>query len=79
MPQSQKTILIISAGGFIGSHLVDIEGEGLYPRYDGGDRLPPDINRMRAPGWLARHGLRKTLRRGWHRSAELGGCEPLAR
>lgn len=45
------------------SQLVEIGGEEFYgPGYEDGDRLPPDINRMRALGWVPRHGLRRTLR-----------------
>jgi UDP-apiose/xylose synthase len=45
------------------SKLVEIGGEEFYgPGYEDGDRLPPDIGRLRALGWVPRHGLRKTLR-----------------
>jgi len=45
------------------SPLVEIGGEEFYGAgYEDGDRLPPDITRMRALGWAPRHGLRRTLR-----------------
>jgi UDP-apiose/xylose synthase len=45
------------------SKLVEIAGEEFYGAgYEDGDRLPPDISRLRALGWVPRHGLRKTLR-----------------
>jgi UDP-apiose/xylose synthase len=45
------------------SELVEISGEEFYgPGYEDGDRLPPDIGKMRALGWIPRHDLRSTLR-----------------
>jgi nucleoside-diphosphate-sugar epimerase len=45
------------------SEVVEISGEEFYGAgYEDGDRLPPDISRMRQLGWVPRHGLRATIR-----------------
>ena len=45
------------------SQVFDISGEEFYGTgYEDGDRLPPDISRMQALGWVPRHDLRATLR-----------------
>jgi UDP-apiose/xylose synthase len=45
------------------SPLEDIAGEQFYgPGYEDGDRLPPDIARIRALGWAPEHDLRSTIR-----------------
>jgi UDP-apiose/xylose synthase len=44
------------------SRLEDIPGEAFYgPGYEDGDRLPPDITRMRSLGWEPRYDLRRAL------------------
>jgi UDP-apiose/xylose synthase len=45
------------------SEVEEISGEEFYGvGYEDGDRLPPDISRMRALGWEPKHDLRSTLR-----------------
>ena len=45
------------------SRIEDIDGEAFYGSgYEDGDRLPPDISRMRALGWEPTRSLRATLR-----------------
>jgi UDP-apiose/xylose synthase len=45
------------------SSLEEIDGESFYGvGYEDGDRLPPDITKMRQLGWTPRHDLRSTLR-----------------
>ena len=45
------------------SEVVTATGEEFYgPGYEDGDRLPPDISKLRALGWEPRHDLRSTLR-----------------
>lgn len=40
-----------------------VDGETFYGKgYEDGDRLPPDIAKMRALGWAPRRGLRETVR-----------------
>ena len=47
------------------SPLVDIDGEQFYGAgYEDGDRLPPEISKMRALGWSPRHDLRRTVTDG---------------
>lgn len=44
------------------SELVEISGEEFYgPGYEDGDRLPPDIAKMRSLGWQPTRDLRTTL------------------
>lgn len=44
------------------SALEDIDGEVFYGvGYEDGDRLPPDVTKMRQLGWKPRHDLRSTL------------------
>jgi UDP-apiose/xylose synthase len=41
----------------------DIDGEAFYGEgYEDGDRLPPDVSKLRALGWAPRYGLRQTVR-----------------
>jgi len=43
--------------------LEDISGEQFYGEgYDDGDRLPPDVSKLKALGWAPRHDLITTLR-----------------
>ncbi|HEX7940932.1 MAG TPA: NAD-dependent epimerase/dehydratase family protein [Gemmatimonadaceae bacterium] len=45
------------------SPVVDISGEEFYGAgYEDGDRLPPDISRLRSLGWSPKHDLRTTVR-----------------
>jgi UDP-apiose/xylose synthase len=47
------------------SRLIDVDGEEFYGAgYEDGDRLPPDISKMRALGWNPRHDLRRTVTDG---------------
>lgn len=44
------------------SRIEDIDGEQFYGAgYEDGDRLPPDISRLRALGWSPRYDLRSTI------------------
>jgi nucleoside-diphosphate-sugar epimerase len=44
------------------SEIVEIDGEAFYGHgYEDGDRLPPDISRMRSLGWSPSHDLRRTI------------------
>ena len=44
------------------SALEEIDGEAFYGvGYEDGDRLPPDVTKMRQLGWKPRHDLRSTL------------------
>lgn len=50
-------------GRHAASAIETISGEDFYgPGYEDGDRLPPDISKMRALGWQPRHDLRSALR-----------------
>lgn len=45
------------------SPLEEISGEAFYgPGYEDGNRLPPDISKLRALGWSPRYDLRTTVR-----------------
>jgi UDP-apiose/xylose synthase len=45
------------------SEVVDISGDAFYgPGYEDGDRLPPDISKLRSLGWKPTRDLRSTLR-----------------
>jgi UDP-apiose/xylose synthase len=45
------------------SEVVTMSGEEFYGAgYEDGDRLPPDISKLRALGWEPHHDLRSTLR-----------------
>ena len=45
------------------SEVVEIDGEAFYgPGYEDGDRLPPDIAKLRAIGWSPTRGLEETIR-----------------
>lgn len=45
------------------SPIVEISGEAFYGRgYEDGDRLPPDISKLRCLGWSPAHDLRTTVR-----------------
>ncbi len=45
------------------SQLVEMDGETFYGKgYEDGDRLPPDITKLRALGWSPKHDLRETVR-----------------
>ncbi len=45
------------------SPIVEVSGEEFYGTgYEDSDRLPPDISKMRALGWIPRRDLRTTLR-----------------
>ena len=45
------------------SEVVDISGEAFYGAgYEDGDRLPPDVSKLRALGWSPVRDLRTTLR-----------------
>jgi len=45
------------------SQLISVDGEEFYGRgYEDGDRLPPDVTKLRRLGWEPKHDLRATFR-----------------
>jgi UDP-apiose/xylose synthase len=49
-------------GAHVNSAIVEVTGEEFYGRgYEDGDRLPPDVAKLRAVGWQPRRDLRETL------------------